>query len=411
MSDAIINQLSTIPDLQLEPIEGNVSYIKVSPLNVEALSQVTKTAYKHKWTIIPSGKGSKLNWGGIVKTAQILISTEYLNQIIDYAVSDLSVTVGSGVLLKDLQQELAKHNQLLPIDPAYPHLATLGGIVATGDTGSYRRGYGGVRDLVLGLSWVRSDGEVTKAGGKVVKNVAGYDMMKLLTGSYGTLGIMTSITFRLYPIAKDSLTVLVTGQASKINALSQTITQSSLTPTMADLISESLVRHLGLGDGLGLIMRFQTIPESINAQIAKIKETGTEMTIYQGDKENNLWQALKQTIREVTAKSDITCKIGIKASQATSLLTFLDSMSVLAQIHLSSGVGYLKLDREDILPQLRSYLEAEKGFLSVLEASPECKAVFEPWGYTGNALEMMRKIKQQFDPYNLLSPGRFLGNI
>jgi len=421
MSDTILNQLSSIPNVLVEPRQGKDLPL-VAPLTVEALSQVMKSAYSHQWRVIPSGSGSKLNWGGIVKDPDLLLTTQNLNKILDHAVSDLTVTVESGVKLVDLQRELAKFKQFLPIDPAYLDQATLGGIVATGDTGSYRQGYGGVRDLILGVSWIRSDGELAKAGGKVVKNVAGCDMMKILTGSYGTLGIITSMTFRLYPLPENSQTVLVTGEAAKINSLAQTIRMSSLTPTMTDLLSAELISRLGLGEGLGLILRWQTIPDSIAEQVTQVKDSAERLsclsTTYEGETEVNLWQKIKQTIWEGCrvwgvgcGDTDIICKIGIKPSQATAFLTFLNGLPVLAQIHLGSGVGYLQLEREDLLPKLRSHLEAEKGFLTVLDASTACKTAFEPWGYTGNALEMMRKIKQQFDPLKLLSPGRFIGNI
>ncbi len=424
----MFDQLNSIPNLLVQPwtdlsdhwpnkiqqgIVSKTHPLLVSPTRVEALAQVMSYAYSNQWRVIPCGGGSKLNWGGIVKDPQIILSTQYLNQILDHAVSDLTVTVEAGLKLADLQVELAKFGQFLALDPAYPETATIGGIVATGDSGSYRKGYRGVRDLVLGLSWIRSDGELAKAGGKVVKNVAGYDLMKLFTGSYGTLGIITSITFRLYPLAKDSQTVLVTGEAVKITSIAKTIRQSSLTPTMADLLSEKLINRLELGEGMGIILRFQTISESIQEQVAKIKELGCLCSLYEGEKEATLWQQLKQTIRQPSSDSAITCKIGIKPNQATSLLTLLDGLPTegLGLIHLGSGVGYLQLTQEEMITPLRSYLETAGGFLSILEAPLHCKENFEPWGYTGNALEMMRKLKEQFDPFNLLSPGRFVGNI
>lgn len=248
-----------------------------------------------------------------------------------------------------MQAELAKYGQFLPLDPAYPQNATIGGIVATGDTGSYRKGYGGVRDLVLGLSWIRSDGEIAKAGGRVVKNVAGYDLMKLFTGSYGTLGIITNITFRLYPLPKDSLTVVVTGEAAKITLMVSHITQSSLTPTMADLLSEKLVSSLELGSGIGIILRFQTIPESIQLQVAKIRDDSQKLdcqcSFYQEEAEENLWQQIKQTIRTPSIKSNLICKIGIQFNRATSLLQRLDSLS-------SPGVGVIHLGVEWVIYSL-----------------------------------------------------------
>ncbi|HEY9883407.1 MAG TPA: FAD-binding oxidoreductase, partial [Thermosynechococcaceae cyanobacterium] len=162
--------------------------------------------------LLPCGAGSKLAWGGLVgglkdkeKTLPLLVvSTERLNQLIDHAIGDLTVTVEAGMRFADVQATLATAGQYLPIDPAYPDHATIGGIIATADTGSLRQRYNGVRDLLLGVSIVRADGQVAKAGGRVVKNVAGYDLMKLFTGSYGTLGIITQATLRVYPLPEAS---------------------------------------------------------------------------------------------------------------------------------------------------------------------------------------------------------------
>ncbi len=407
---SLFNQISSLGNLDLEAIRGQDTLL-VCPFTLDSMAQVLQLAYANKWSVVPSGQGSKLGWGRQVNSPQIILSTKKLNKILEHAVSELTVTVESGVLLKDLQFELAKFRQFLPIDPAYADLATLGGIVSTADTGSYRQGYGSLRDLVLGLSWLRSDGQLAKAGSKVVKNVAGYDLMKLLSGSYGPLGVLTSITFRLYPLPADSLTLVVTGQAEPIKQLAQKIYQSSLTPTMFDLLSKELVTHLGLGEGLvGLILRWQTIPESIAKQkelvIAQISDC--QFKVYTAQAQEALWQEIKSTIRQGDQQSTI-CKIGISSSNSVDFLNCALSKSALGQIHFASGVGYLKIKQTHLLAELRSYLESNKGFLTVLEGSRESE--FEPWGYQGNALEMMRKIKEQFDPHGIFSPGRFIGNI
>ncbi|UBF23829.1 FAD-binding oxidoreductase [Kovacikia minuta CCNUW1] len=186
----------------------------VYPNNPTELAAVIQSAYQNRWQILPCGAGSKLNWGGMVggkdkgerikdKSAAsplIVVSTKNLNRVIEHAVGDLTVTVEAGVRFAELQQQLAQVGQFLAIDPAYPEQATIGGIVATADTGSLRQCYNSVRDMLLGVSFVRADGQMAKAGGRVVKNVAGYDLMKLFTGSYGTLGILTQVTFRVYPM-------------------------------------------------------------------------------------------------------------------------------------------------------------------------------------------------------------------
>ena len=220
----------------------------VSPETQAQLSDVVACCAKNNWAILPCGSGSKLHWGGLVKvdsTTQhqgiIVVSSDRLNRLIEHAVGDLTVTVEAGMKYAELQATLAKTGQFLAIDPAYPETATIGGIIATADTGSLRQRYRGVRDMLLGISFVRSDGKIAKAGGRVVKNVAGYDLMKLFTGAYGTLGIISQVTFRVYPIQEASGTVVLVGEKNNIAQASQTLLSSALTPVAVDVLSSNLV--------------------------------------------------------------------------------------------------------------------------------------------------------------------------
>ena len=170
---------------------GNLPNCIVYPQTQSQLAEVIAEAYRNKWRVLPCGNGSKLKWGGLAENIDIVVSTKSLNKVINHAVGDLTLTVEAGVKFTDIQATLAKHNQILALNPTEPHLATIGGIIATGDTGSLRQRYGSVRDQLLGVTFVRADGQIARAGGRVVKNVAGYDLMKLFTGSYGTLSIIT----------------------------------------------------------------------------------------------------------------------------------------------------------------------------------------------------------------------------
>jgi glycolate oxidase FAD binding subunit len=222
----------------------------VYPRTQEELASVIAAANRYKWRVLPCGSGSKLTWGGLVKGVDIVVSTERINQLIEHAVGDLTVTVEAGMKFGHLQAILAKSRQFLALDPTAPDEATIGGIVATGDTVSLRQRYGSVRDQLLGITFVRADGQIAKAGGRVVKNVAGYDLMKLFTGSYGTLGVISQVTFRVYPVQEVSGTVVLTGTGEAISQAASTLRNSALTPTQADLLSAQLVSGLGLGKGL-----------------------------------------------------------------------------------------------------------------------------------------------------------------
>lgn len=416
-----------IPPLWQDPIQRanlseNLPSCIVYPNTVEELQSIMTCAYNHSWSTLPCGSGSKLGWGGIGKGVDMVMSTERLNRVIEHAVGDLTVTVEAGVKLSDLQNLLLKANQFLPLDPAYSQDATLGGIIATADSGSWRQRYGGVRDMLLGISFIRSDGQLAKAGGRVVKNVAGYDLMKLFTGSYGTLGILTEVTFRAYPIPEASGTVVLTGEADAIANTTQTLLASALTPTVVDLLSTQLFNQLNLGQGLGLRVRFQSVPESVQEQSARLLDLGQQLglqgSVYADTDEANLWQSLPEQIWAPSHESAITCKIGVLPTAAVTTLTKLDALTSatgLGIIHAGSGLGRLRLDSATVTPQtmieLRRYCESQQGFLTILEAPVDWKQQLDVWGYSGNALDMMRRIKQQFDPKNILNPHRFVGGI
>ncbi|MBD1805141.1 FAD-binding oxidoreductase [Microcoleus sp. FACHB-SPT15] len=394
----------------------------VYPSITQELAHVMSHAHHNGWSVLPCGCGSKLGWGGVSKDIDLVVSTERLNRIIEHAVNDLTVTVEAGVKFSDLQNVLTETNQFLPLEPAYPQDATIGGIVATADAGSLRHRYGGIRDMLLGLSFIRSDGQIAKAGGRVVKNVAGYDLMKLFTGSYGTLGIITEVTMRVYPIPEAGGTVVLTGEAKAIASATKTLLASALTPTAVDLLSTQLVSQLSFGQGIGLIARFQSVSESVKEQSSRLLEVGQQLglsgTFYTEADEAKLWQQLPEQIWESTQPPAITCKIGVSPTAAVATLTKLDTLtssSGLGLIHAGSGLGLLRLDPTVTTPQtileLRRYCQEQSGFLSVLEAPISLKQQLDIWGYNGNALEIMRRIKQQFDPKNLLSPSRFVGGI
>ncbi|NER34937.1 MAG: FAD-binding oxidoreductase [Oscillatoria sp. SIO1A7] len=396
----------------------------VFPQTQAELAEAIALAYENRWAMVPCGAGSKLDWGGIVSNANLVVSTERLNRLIDHAIGDLTVTVEAGMKYGELQKMLAKTGQFLAIDPTYPQAATIGGIVATADTGSLRQRYNSVRDQLLGISFVRADGKLTKGGGRVVKNVAGYDLMKLLTGSYGTLGAIAQVTFRLYPQPAASQTVFLTGSAEAIATAAKTLLASALTPISTDLLSASTVRRLG-SSGMGLLVRFQSVPESVAEQSQRVLELGEKLGLqgqaHPEETEATLWEGLRKTIQESDRERAIACKIGIRPSEAAAALVEFEALTAsedrfplnLGMIHAASGLGRLRLVGETtnvlpVLERMRNHCQSKGGFLTILEAPIEIKQKIDVWGYAGNAIDLMSKIKKQFDSENILSPNRFI---
>ncbi|ARV60000.1 FAD-binding oxidoreductase [Nostocales cyanobacterium HT-58-2] len=386
----------------------------VYPQTIEQLAAVMTEAHRHQWRVLPCGSGSKLNWGGLAKDIDVVVSTERLNLLIEHAVGDLTVTVEAGMKFSRLQEILAGSGQFLAIDPITQDRATIGGIVATADTGSLRQRYGSVRDQLLGITFVRADGQIAKAGGRVVKNVAGYDLMKLFTGSFGTLGILSQVTFRVYPMQQISGTVVLSGKAEAVSQAADVLRGSALTPTQADLLSTLLVSNLGLNQGLGLIVRFQSIAESVKEQSNRLLEVGEQLglqgRIYSGADEADLWQRLREQMHSSASVSAIACKIGVLPTSAVEVLNQVD----IGWIHIASGLGVLRFEGDneaDKVLGIRNFCQSKGGFLTILQAPVKVKQQLDVWGYTGNAVPLMRRIKEQFDKENILSPGRFVGGI
>jgi glycolate oxidase FAD binding subunit len=389
-----------------------------TPATPTALAATLALAQQQGWPVLPCGNGSKITWGGPV-AASLAVSTARLNQVIDHAVGDLTVTAQTGIQFADLQAQLAQSGQFLALDPSFPADATLGGIVATGDTGSLRHRYNSVRDQLLGVTFARADGALVQAGGRVVKNVAGYDLMKLLTGSYGTLGVITQVTFRTYPFAPVSDTVVLQGDPAALGSALQALHSSALTPVAFDLLSGRCLQALGLtdhADHMGLLLRFQTVGESVAQQADRASQLAQSLglSIQRPTNEADLWQQITQQRMAPAPTARITAKIGVKPSDATATLQSLEVMlpEVTALIHVGSGVGLVTADGTAAdWEKARSHLQGLGGFLSILQAPLAFKQAMDPWGYAGNALNLMKTIKQQFDPQNQLSPGRFVGGI
>lgn len=402
--------------LTLNPSVSAIVY----PHSQAELAAVIACAQQNGWRVLPCGAGSKLDWGDRVQDIDLVVSMARLNQLIEHAVGDLTVTIEAGMRFADLQATLATAGQFLAIDPTFPQQATIGGIVATADTGSLRQRYNSVRDQLLGLTIVRSDGQLVKAGGRVVKNVAGYDLMKLLTGSYGTLGMISQVTFRVYPMPVASQTIVLSGAAAAIAEATSVLRNSALTPVAADLLSASVVRDLAIGAGFGLAVRFQSIEASVTQQIDRLEQVGqtlglTSQTIDPAG-DAALWEQLRERMSASGQAEAITCKIGIKPSESMTLLALLAELAPDAggQIHIASGLGRLSgaaFTSPDQILKLRSHCEANAGFLSMLQAPAALKQQIEVWGYVGNAIDLMHRLKQQFDPQTLFSPHRLGGQI
>ncbi len=411
------NDLSPSLSLQVQAsiASDQLPNCMVLPGTSEELGRVMALANKHGWQVLPTGQGSKLSWGGLATGIDLIVGTARLNRVVEHAVGDFTVTVEPGLKVADLQRQLLEKGQFLAVDPAFEEVATVGGLVATADTGSLRQRYGGLRDMLIGVQFVRYDGAIAKAGGRVVKNVAGYDLMKLLTGAYGSLGILSELTFRLYPVQACSRTVVLSGGGLAIEAAAAEVRLSGLTPVALDVLSGSLTER-----SRSLVARFQGIEAGVDEQTERLRKIGTThgMTFEQldGADDEAFWRRSAQMIRPDT----VLCKVGLRPSGIPWLIELADKVVPGAQVRLygSSGLGWIQFDDDKSadsivrgLEELRSHCQKNAGFLTLLQAPKAVKQRIDVWGYSGNALGMMSDIKQKFDPQNILSPGRFVGGL
>ena len=380
------------------------------PTTASELAEIVAIASGEQSSLLVAGNSSKLDWGGIVTGAKTIVSTQKLDRLIAHAVGDLTVTVEAGMKFDRVQQILATTGQFLPLDPAYPSQATIGGIIATADTGSLRHRYGGVRDLLLGISFVRADGKIAKAGGRVVKNVAGYDMMKLFTGSYGSLGILTEVTLRVYPLPRNSGTVILTGTVAQLVEMAKILLASTLTPIAVDVLSTAFTQDLGIGNTPSLAVKFATLPASIDEQSSQLLDIGSKIGLtgmsWHSQQEEKLWSGIQTGI---WGTSSIGCKLGVRSTAVVATIATLDDLTAHTArgvIHLSSGIGVCSIDRATDISTLRTHCQSAGGFMSVLQAPLEVKQEVDVWGYRGNGVALMHQLKHQFDPDNILNPHR-----
>lgn len=388
------------------------------PTTQGQLADLLTCAHQQGWRLLPCGSGSKLDWGGLTTGVDLVVSTERLTQLIEHAAGDLTVTAEAGLRLAQLQQQLSLAHQFVALDPAWPQQATLGGLVASANAGSLRQRYGGLRDMLIGLSFVRVDGQLAKAGGRVVKNVAGYDLMKLLSGSYGSLGVICQVTLRTYPLPEASQSLVFSGTAAAVQQLSQAVRRSPLTPVALDLLSPALMAAAGLGSDFGLAARFQSVALGVDEQCQRLlslaEQPGLSGSLLSGDQETQFWaQSSAQLFSPQPPETAAIAKVGVLPAQAAALLSQVEALGGFGRIHAGSGVGHLQLHEPTpaALLGLRTQAQQSQGYLSLLVAPPSLKQAVDVWGYSGSALPLMRQLKQQFDPQQQLSPGRFVGGL
>ena len=382
------------------------------PANHQEVAAVLKVATRAGLRVMPRGGGTKMEWGNPASGAELIFSMRRMNRVLEHAHGDMTATVEAGCSFQQLQDTLSEHGQRVALDPLWPHKATVGGILAVNDSGPLRARFGSLRDLIIGITLVLPDGTVAQSGGKVVKNVAGYDLPKLATGALGTLGIITQAIFRLHPMPRESRTL--TFSAQDIGAATQfmlTIQASQLVPTGVQI-------RTGHSTSCEIDVRFEGTCSGCDCQTEQLLRMSSGMTRI--DSPGDVWK-LRETFWDRTSLVTV-CKFTMLPTDLQSFVERLAAQAAQEQApwRLAAqavGLGLLQLETPQadssahLLQDLRTSLESRGGSLSILRCPPVVKSKMDVWGSAGNALPLMRSIKAQFDPARVLNPGRFIAGI
>lgn len=394
-----------------DAIDGVQPQIIVEPRNAEDVSRVLKYANENNLRVAPRGGGTKTDWGNAPRGVDLILSTKLLNRIVEHAWGDMTATVEAGCTIAEFQKTLAEHGQCFALDAMFAERATIGGILATNDSGALRVRFGALRDLVIGVTVVLPDGTIARSGGKVVKNVAGYDLPKLLTGALGTLGVITEATFRLYPLARETRTLsfqLPTIEAA--NKLTLAIQDSTLAPTGVQL-------RAGSNETPQVDVRFEGA--ALDAPIEQLLRLAANAG--QLEESNDVWNARESLWHET--QSAMVCKISVLPAQIAFVCEALNRIAASKQINWRAcmqaiGLGTLRIDASGnaeslfaLFENLRDEIRKLDGSLVILRCPFELKKRVDVWGDGGDALALLRRVKKQFDPRDILNPGRFIGGI
>jgi glycolate oxidase FAD binding subunit len=379
----------------------------LSPANTDEVGAVLSTANAKSLAIEPSGGGTKLTWGSRVMP-RLQLSTARLTGIREHVWQDMTATVGAGTTWSAMQRELARHNQRVALDPVFADRATIGGVVATNDSGVLRRRYGSLRDLVLGMTIVLADGTIARSGGKVVKNVAGYDLPKLLTGSFGTLGVITEVTFRLHPLPARTLSL--TARSSSVTQLADlmhTITAAPLSLEAMQLRNEDA--------SFALDIQLASEPDALRNHEQQLRAVAKDCTL--SPAEDTVWSARERLFAEPDAT---VLKIATLPSKLAAIVGAAAVLNTQPKLHAycvaePSGMATVAFsasaeDLATLTNDLRSRLRAHGGSAVLLRRGLLPHAI-NSWGDAPPAIELMRAIKREFDPACILNPGRFAGGI
>jgi glycolate oxidase FAD binding subunit len=395
-----------------DAVAGVRPKLVIEPGTETELAEVLRLSNEAGLAVIPRGGGTKLGWGNRPARADLILSTARLTGIIEHAWADLTVSVEAGCTIQRLQETLAEHGQRLALDPLWPEKASVGGVLSTNDSGALRLRFGALRDLIIGVTLALPDGTLASSGGKVVKNVAGYDLPKLATGALGTLGVINRAVFRLHPLPRNTRSFSVSAaNAGETERFVLAVQNSKLAHTF-------LQSHFSSDASPISDILFEGTEAGLTAQEGQLRNLAAPASVAEASKSR--WSAREELWSLADPGTTAVAKISMLPGD---LARMMGRVEHAAQLHplrwralvYATGLGWIRLEGQPAalrgaLELLRVEMETHGGSLSVLHR-PEKMAEFDAWGNAGDALRLMKAVKQRLDPKNTLNPGRFVGGI
>ncbi len=414
----------------------------IQPASAEQVAAALHRASDARQSIVIRGGGTKSDWGRPGGRVDAVLDMSRMNRILAHEHGDLTATIEAGATLREVNEALARHGQTLPLDPPFADRATIGGLLATNDSGPLRHRYGTPRDLVIGIQLATTDGVLSKAGGRVVKNVAGYDLSKLVTGSFGSLAAIVSATFKLSPIPAASKTMRIgVADGAALAEIVRIMMSSQLEPVAFEVIigtqstqSQPLAAGFA-GVAFHILVRFASLPAVVDAQVAQaaagLKACTTSIDILDGGAERALWAAHATAIWDapgaIVRASWLPADIAVilerepfplrspghqgasGAGRRATEARLKASPSWELRGRAAIGAGHIRIDGDTaaqaaVIEQLRA--SDVFGNIVIVRGSPELKSRVDVWGSHGGRQPLFDSLKRAFDPDGVLNAGR-----
>ena len=406
-------------ELLCAAVDGKQPTTICSPKGAAELCAVLRLCGESDAAVTARGGGTAMRIGNSPMRIDVIIDVSRMNRLIEHDDANLTATVDAGIRIDELQQLVAERNQFLPFEPPSALRASIGGTIAANLNGPRRSYYGNIRDLVIGMRVALADGEHIKAGGKVVKNVAGYDMCKLLVGSFGTLGIITEVTVRMAPLPEMSATILASASLDQTLEVVRDLSRSLLLPSAVSLTDSGLGSDASAPHNWQIAIRCEGFTETVGRQTGEItalaRRLGLAAEVLDGAAQQSCWRQISDF---PLSKDRLVYRITVPRSSVASLMRFMEPVQSFSPTILcdpSVAVIWIattpSMEAGRCFAELRSLAEEQRGHAVMFCAPAELKGNIDVWGTAPPAISLMREVKRQLDPRAMLNPGRFVAGI